>query len=53
MDGTVEVEVEGDEASVNGFIEDLRIGPRSAHVTGIEMKRLEGGGDYDGFEIRF
>jgi acylphosphatase len=53
MDGTVEVEVEGDEAVVKGFIEELRLGPRSAHVTGIEMERLEGGGNYNGFEIRF
>lgn len=53
MDGAVEVEVEGEEGSVHAFLDDLSVGPRSAHITGLEVENLEPGGDYDGFEVRF
>lgn len=53
LDGTVEVEVEGEEGIVSEFIKRLRVGPRAASVTGLDIEQLEPGGDYDGFEIRF
>ncbi len=37
-DGTVEVVAEGKKGIVKDFIDRLRIGPLSAHVTGIEVK---------------
>ena len=37
-DGTVQVVAEGDKGIVKDFIERLRIGPLSAHVTGIDVK---------------
>ena len=37
-DGTVEVVAEGEAGLVRDFIEMLRIGPLSAHVTGVDVK---------------
>ncbi len=51
--GAVEVEAEGDEGPVNAFLQELRIGPISSHVTGMDIDPLLPGGDYNGFEIRF
>jgi acylphosphatase len=53
VDGSVEVEVEGKEAVIKALIEDLRTGPRAAHVTGIDVEQLPPGANYDGFELRF
>lgn len=53
MDGAVEVEVEGEEGAVRAFIDDLSIGPRAAHVTGMEVENLKPAGEYEGFEVRF
>ncbi len=52
-DGAVEVEIEGEDGAVRAFVDDLSIGPRAAHVTGIEVENLPPGGEYNGFEIRF
>ena len=52
-DGSVEAEVEGPQSSVRIFAEELRIGPVSAHVTGLEIKELPYEGLYDRFEIRY
>jgi acylphosphatase len=52
-DGTVEVEVEGQEKSVGAFLRELRVGPRSADVTGMEVEDKPAEGDFDGFRIRF
>ncbi|MCK4236152.1 MAG: acylphosphatase [Candidatus Krumholzibacteria bacterium] len=53
VDGTVEVEAEGKEVVIKTLIEDLRLGPRSAHITGVDVETLPPGGDYNGFELRF
>lgn len=37
-DGRVEVVVEGNHGLIEEFIEDLRRGPISAHVTGVEVE---------------
>lgn len=52
MDGAVEVEIEGEEGAVRAFIDDLSVGPRASHVTGMEITDLQPKGD-DGFEVRF
>lgn len=50
-DGTVEVEVEGDEAAVERMLEWLRAGPEHAVVADVEVTEVPPAGD-DGFEIR-
>lgn len=52
-DGTVEVEVQGGEGTLAAFLKDLEIGPRSAHVTGIELKEIEVKDTLDSFDITF
>ncbi len=56
-DGNVEIEAEGDRSLLEELIGQVKIGPRSAHVTDIhlEWKELQPGnspGHYIGFEIR-
>ncbi len=50
-DGSVELLAEGDGSAVNGFIEEIKIGPSSAHVSGAEIESIEYTGRYR--EFRF
>jgi acylphosphatase len=52
-DGSVEVEAVGDAGPLNGFVEDLRVGPPGAHISGLAVDRFEDDLGYEGFEIRF
>ncbi len=52
-DGAVEVEAEGDGGSLEAFVKDLRIGPRAAEVTAVEVEKLQPGKGYKGFDVRF
>jgi acylphosphatase len=52
-DGTVELEAEGKDDIVKAFINELRVGPRAAHITGFDIEELEPGGDYDSFRVLF
>ena len=52
-DGSVEIEAVGAEGPLNGFVEDIRIGPTAAHVTGLTVDRFEDDPGHEGFEIRF
>lgn len=52
-DGSVEIEAVGDAGPLNGFVEDLRIGPPGAHVTGLTVEPLPDDRGHEGFEIRF
>ena len=52
-DGTVEIEVQGEEGTLAAFLKDLGIGPRSAHVAGIELKDIPADDARGGFEITF
>lgn len=52
-DGSVEVEVEGDEEVIESFTKDLSMGPRAARVSGIRSEPLPPGGRYKGFELRY
>ncbi len=36
-DGSVEIEAEGDRSRVEDFIGDIRVGPRSAHITNVRI----------------
>ncbi len=51
--GNVEVVVEGDEGLILSFIERLRIGPRLAKVTDIQVEWSEPTYEFDDFKIKF
>jgi acylphosphatase len=49
----VEVEVEGNKQLISEFIKELRIGPRSAHITDIKIQWGNYQGKYKNFDIKF
>jgi len=49
----VEVEVEGNKGLISEFVNELRIGSRSAHVTDIKIKWGDYQGKYKNFDIKF
>lgn len=51
--GSVEVVAEGDKGVVKDFIERLRIGPLSAHVTGIDVKWDVKGSGFTEFRLQY
>lgn len=50
IDGRVEVVAEGGRGLVEQFIEDLRIGPMSAHVTDIRIEWDKPAYEFKGFQ---
>ena len=52
-DGSVEVEAEGEGGVLEAFMKDLRTGPRSAHVTGLDIEKLPPGKRCEGFDVHF
>lgn len=50
-DGSVQVEIEGDEAAVDGMLDWLRHGPRAARVSGVDVTVQDPRGDA-GFDVR-
>lgn len=50
-DGTVEAEIEGDDAAVDGMLAWLRHGPRAARVAGMDVTTQVPQGD-DAFDVR-
>jgi len=51
--GNVEVIAEGAQGILKEFIKELRIGPVSAHITGIDVQWKEGEYGFTEFDIRF
>jgi acylphosphatase len=51
--GTVEVVAEGEKGIVGDFIERLRIGPLSAHVTGIDVKWHKQDSGFTEFRLQY
>ncbi len=51
FDGGVETYAEGDEAAVREYLEEIRIGPRSAHVSKVDINWVEFNGRYTEFRI--
>jgi len=49
----VEIGVEGEKALILDFVKELKVGPRSAHVTDIKVQWAEYKGEYKSFEIKF
>jgi acylphosphatase len=52
-DGTVEAFAEGEEGALKGFLKEVKIGPRSARVTGVKADWQDYSGKYDSFRITF
>jgi acylphosphatase len=52
-DGTVQVLAEGKKGMVKDFVERLRIGPLSAHVTGIDVKWHEKDSGFTEFRLQY
>jgi acylphosphatase len=52
-DGTVQVVAEGKKGIVKDFIERLRIGPLSAHVTGVDVKWDEKDSGFTEFRLQY
>ena len=52
-DGTVEVVAEGQRARVEELLSFLRMGPRAAIVTDVDLSWPEPAGRFDRFEVRY
>ncbi len=50
--GDVEIEAEGDRSLVEEFIEQIKVGPRYAHVTDVKIEWIKYTGAHSGFEVR-
>lgn len=50
-DGSVETEVEGDRSAVEEFVTQMKLGPRSGHVSDVEVEYKPYEGDYRGFDV--
>ncbi len=50
-DGSVEAYAEGEEDALNAFYKEIKIGPSSAHVTGVRVDWKEYTGDFKDFRI--
>ncbi len=50
-DGSVEAYAEGEENVLNAFYKELKIGPRSAHISGIRLDWQEYTGKFKDFRI--
>ena len=53
VDGSVEVIAQGERDAVAALIEEIRAGPRAAHVSGLEVETVEEPEIFGSFEIRF
>ncbi len=51
--GNVRVIAEGDKGILMAFIEDLRIGPASAHITAMDIQWSEEESGFTDFEVKF
>ena len=51
FDGGVETYAEGDESALQEFLEEIRIGPRSAHISRVDINWVEYNGKYTEFRI--
>jgi acylphosphatase len=51
-DGKVEVVAEGEEEKLNQFVINLKVGPRAAHVTNVQVQWLPASGEFADFRIR-
>ena len=50
--GNVEIYAEAERGSVEAFLKELRVGPRSAQVNDVKIEWKTAGHSFQGFEIR-
>jgi acylphosphatase len=50
-DGSVDIYAEGEDISLNGFLQEIQLGPRYAHVAGVNFDWTEYSGNYKEFRI--
>jgi len=51
-DGSVEAELEGERSLVNQLMEEMRIGPRMAHVSALTVEERSDLSGHDSFQVR-
>lgn len=51
FDGSVEAYGEGDEVSLKAFFDEIKIGPRHADISGVNVRWSEYTGKYNDFRI--
>ena len=51
FDGSVEAYAEGDASAINAFYDEIKIGPRQAHISSVQVEWNEYKGDYKVFRI--
>lgn len=51
-DGRVEAELEGERPVVNQLVDEMRIGPRLARVSGVNIEERPITGSHDSFQVR-
>lgn len=52
VDGSVELEAQGERSAVEEFLREVRVGPRSAQVSDCRIEWMEGRTGETGFTIR-
>ena len=52
FNGDVEILAQGEENALNGFVKEVKIGPRSSTVTSVTIKKAEGCELFDTFIIK-
>ena len=53
LDGKVEIVAEGEKWKLDDLIDNVKIGPSSSSVSGVEVEEEEFKNEFDGFEVRF
>ena len=51
-DGSVQLVCEGEQSQIEDFLTQLKVGPRSAAIKGINYNRSASTGEFSAFEIR-
>lgn len=52
-DGKVEIVAEGEEWQLKEFTENVKIGPSSSNVRGVDVKKEKYKNEFEGFEVKF
>jgi acylphosphatase len=47
----VETVAEGDKSAIHGFVSEIKMGPSSARVSGVNIDWIEYEGKYDDFDV--
>jgi acylphosphatase len=50
-DGSVEIYAEGDDMALDGFLQEIHVGPSYAHIAGVQFDWTEYQGKYKEFRI--